>query len=1192
MFLKMLAFEWRYYVRQPSFYVTCLTFFLLPFLATVSDNVQIGGGGNVLYNSSFAITQTMLILGIFSMFLVVNFLGSSAIRNEQTKMAEILYSKPIQPLPYQLGRFIGAYLVTATVFLMVPLGILLGTLMPWIDADRVGPTNLSFYIDTYVYFSLPTLFVFSCFFFAVAQKFKTMMSVYLTALALFIFYIVTGNLLDEPAYRTIAALSDPFGLRTFGDISRYWTAVERNTESIELAGVLLQNRLIWIGVGIAVLAIFAKLNRAPNLEADKSSAKSTKKSKKQTSAENATPPLNANIKYQGQTGFEWQKFLARTRFEIKQVMHSPPFYILLLFSLFNLIAPMFLSSGTYGVGNWPITQEMVDLIRDAFSLMIIIVITYYSGEVVWRERNAGMGDIVDSMPVFNLSFWMSKIIAVWLVVISLYVIGMVGAVINQVVQGYEHIDFGQYFISLFLFDALPWMTLVVLAFFLQVVSANKYIGMLLLVGYIFSSFAFNALGIEHNMWRIGQAPNLRYSDMNGYGFYGITQFWYMTYWIGFSIILTCIGYGLWQRGPQVPLKARFKMLGYQLGNSGRVTIAAGLMVFLFAGSTIFYNTRVVNEFVGAEELLEQQAEFEKLYDSRSQDSVPTVTKVNANFDLYPTDRRVEASALIEVVNKSDESITEFLVSTPRNAESWKVEIEGGQVVDINQEMRMATFKFDKPLRAGEKRTGLIATTRDEEGFRDKDADVTLIENGTFINNFDLFPVFGVDTGRYINDRHERRKRELDPPKRAHKLEDSDHHHESFFGTGTDFIEFEATISTSEDQFAITPGYLQKEWIEDGRRYFHYKMDAPMVNFYAFLSARLEKKLEMYKGINIEVYYHKTHDMNIDRMIDSTKASIDYFSKAFGPYQHKQLRVIEFPRYRAFAQSFANTVPYSEDIGFISDLRDENEIDFVYYVTAHELAHQWWGHQVGAANVQGSQIIVESLSQYSALMVMEKKYGPEKLRKFLKYELDRYLRGRTSEILEEMPLMRAEDQAYIHYRKGSVAMMSVRDRLGEERMNSALKTFLEKFKYKNDPFPTTLDLINEFNAVASADEQAFIKDLFEDITLYDLRAEKIEAVAKENGKHEVTLTVNAKRFTADGKGVETEAEMDEWVDIVLFSDDPESLTADKLVIYQNKHKLTKGENTITIEVDEKPKFAGVDPFVKLVDRDTEDNVIRL
>ena len=86
-----------------------------------------------------------------------------------------------------------------------------------------------------------------------------------------------------------------------------------------------------------------------------------------------------------------------------------------------------------------------------------------------------------------------------------------------------------------------------------------------------------------------------------------------------------------------------------------------------------------------------------------------------------------------------------------------------------------------------------------------------------------------------------------------------------------------------------------------------------------------------------------------------------------------------------------------------------------------MAHQYWAHQVVGADMQGGTLSSETLAQYSALMVMKKRFGPDQIRRFLKYELDSYLSNRKSEAVEELPLMRVENQGYIHYRKGSLAM---------------------------------------------------------------------------------------------------------------------------------------------------------------------------
>jgi ABC-2 type transport system permease protein len=274
------------------------------------------------------------------------------------------------------------------------------------------------------------------------------------------------------------------------------------------------------------------------------------------------------------------------------------------------------------------------------------------------------------------------------------------------------------------------------------------------------------------------------------------------------------------------------------------------------------------------------------------------------------------------------------------------------------------------------------------------------------------------------------------------------------------------------------------------------------------------------------------------------------------------------------------------------LRDPGDIDPVYYITAHEVAHQWWGHQVGAANVQGSAVLSETLSQYSALMVMERKYGQTKLRKFLTYELDNYLRGRSGERIEEMPLMRSENQQYLHYRKGSVVMMSLKNKMSEQRINLALQRLLNKFKFANDPYPTTLDLLAELNADTSTQEQAYIHTLFAQSTLYDLRAQDVSSQTMGNGKYRLSFKVSAKQMSADGNGVETEQDFDEQVEIALFSGDPNDFAADNKVIYQALHHLKSGETTLEIEVDELPAYVGIDPFVRFIDRDTGNNIIKL
>jgi aminopeptidase N len=379
-------------------------------------------------------------------------------------------------------------------------------------------------------------------------------------------------------------------------------------------------------------------------------------------------------------------------------------------------------------------------------------------------------------------------------------------------------------------------------------------------------------------------------------------------------------------------------------------------------------------------------------------------------------------------------------------------------------------------------------------------------------------------------------------------------------------------------------------VTNGRRTTRYRSDAPINNFFSVQSARYEVAKDRWQDVELTVYHDPAHAYNVPRMNTAMKASLDYFTSHFSPFQFRQVRILEFPNYAQFAQSFANTIPYSEGIGFIADYRDSEKIDMVTYVTAHEVGHQWWGHQVISADQQGGTFIVESLAQYSALMVMEQMYGPEQIRRFLKFELDKYLRSRGGEVLEELPLARVENQPYIHYQKGGLALYLLKDQIGADKVNEALRGLLAEFAFKSAPYANSTDLIRRFREVAGPGHQQLITDLFEKITLYDVKVTDAKAKRRADGRWDVTLEVDARKLHADGKGKETEAPLDEVFDVGAFTVEPGRKGYDKSsVLAVKRTRVHSGKQTLTIVTDKEPNFVGVDPFNKWIDRNSDDNV---
>lgn len=1203
MFLNMLKFEYNYFLRQPSFIVVSLVMFLLPFLSVAIEQVHIGvSSSNILLNSPFSISLTILIMSFFGMFLVVNFVANTALRNHFTRMSELLYANPINPVSYQLGRLVGAFLIVLTVSLMVPLGLFLGSVMPWLDPVRLAEINLYSYLAPFLIFTLPTSFILTCFFYTAAVRFKSMMSVYLFALSLFALYVMTSGAFAQTQHRELLALFDPFGLRSFFETTRYWTANQKNSQIIGLNDIVLYNRVFWVFISGIIILVFGKCFSKLTIQQVSNKDKLINNIGNYEEQNNETLDWDINefdASYDDSS--KWLQFFHLLVFEVRQILLSPAFIVLLIFAIVVVIAELLDPSAIYGTNVYPLTKFMIELINNAFSLSLLIVITFYSAELVFRERTSRMGDIIDSTPVNNIAFYSAKFLALCVVILSMLFIAALTTIAYQLLNNVYTIEINQYFTSLVYFVALPFILLTVVAFLIQTLSPNKYIGMLFFVGFLFIPLAFANLGVNHNMVSYASSPMLKYSDMNGYGWFITTQYHYMFYWVSLALGLSAVSFAMWQRGPDVNVLKRLQQLPYQLGKTGQVVIMLSSIGFVSFGTVIYYNTTQINEFYTESERNQIQIDYEKQFAQFERLPVISATDIDLNVAIFPTIRKMEVIAHISYTNKSNQTIDRVLVNFPPFS---NVSFVGAKLSDYNHEFKTAWLTFDTPIQPSESIELTQYITRQHIGFKDQNEDTALIQNGTFINNYELLPYLGVKKSNYISDVHLRRRNGLSELSRANSIDDESYYSESFYGNNASKINFKATISTSVEQTAIAPGKLIKYWQDANRNYFIYQSQRPIINFFNIMSAELKAKSLRHNGVDIGVYYHKTHNYNIDNMLTASVDALDYFQSQFTPYQFEQLNIIEFPGYYSFAQAYANTIPYSERLGFVTDLTDPTNIDTVYYITAHEVAHQWFGHQLDAANVQGSQVLIEGLSQYAALQLMQHTYGEAKMRRFLKYELDRYLTGRANEELKESPLMLEEGQSYIYYHKASIVFMAIADRIGEERLNAAIRNLLNQFSGEPTRLATSQDLLNLIKQEAPLSTHTYIEKQFTQITLYNIQLSSVTLVPTEK---ELNIEVFVEEFSSDEIGNEVTQQFNDSLEIVMFKGDPGDFSLELEILHREKYPMKSGNNTIVIDTSMLSQHAitqlnqvtsgtdiyiGVDPFVRFIDIDSNDNIRKL
>lgn len=1193
MFGAIAAFELRYQFRNPVFWVVVILFFLLTFGATTVDEISIGGGGNVKVNSPFAIVQVHLILSVFFMFVTTAFVANVIVRDDESGFGPMVRSTRVSRFDYLIGRFVGAFAAAAIAFLAVPLAIFIGALMPWLDPETVGPNHLAHYAFAYGVMALPNVFLTASIFFVVATLTRSMLYSYLGVVVFLIAYLVLiGVLRSKPELRDLAAIIEPFGLAAFGNATRYWTVIEQNSLTPPITSSLLLNRALWFSVALAAIGLaLARFSFAERGLSKLAAARAARKAAKLAAVEPLVvptlPPAQSH-------GLIWPRLSARTRFEMRMLFRSPAFLVLVLAGLFNAVGSLWFANELYGTPSRPATFALIETLQGSFGIIPIIIAIYYSGELVWRDRERKFHEIIDSTPLPGWAYLVPKVIAVTGVLMATLAAGMAAAIAIQLQRGFTAINLGQWLGWYLLPGTADMLLLAVLAVFVQALSPNKYVGWAVMVLYLIATLTLSNLGFEHPLYTYGDTGSVRFSDMNGDQLGGPAAWWLRLYWGAVALLLAVAAHLLWRRGTEVRLMPRLRRV--PSGLIGPPGIIAGVAVAMAAasGGFIYWNTNILNNYRTSDDVELLQVDLEKAYLRYETLHQPVTTDIKLAIDLYPAERRLEASGWIMLRNPGPTPISDLHVRlTDPQIELLALDVPGATRTLEDQRLGYRIYHLATPLAQGATMPLSFRTRRWQRGFPASGDDSGIIGNGSFVNNRDFVPTIGMDRSSLLQDRLTRRKYGLPSELRAAKLEDLSATRRPYVGSA-DWVSAQITVSTDAGQVPLAPGVRISDTTAGGRRTATFISKGPILSFFSVQSADYQEKTRTADGVRLSVFHDVRHDWNTDRMLAAMASSLQYYRANFGPYQFDHARIIEFPGYASFAQAFAGTMPYSESIGFLADNGDEDSIDYVTYVTAHEVAHQYWAHQLLGADMQDGTLLSETLAQYSALMVMKNLYGPDKIRRFLKYELDNYLRARGSEAIEELPLNRVENQDYIHYRKGSVVMYLLADRLGEDRVNKVLAGMLDQHRFKGPPYPRSVVLVDALKVIARNDaERQLVEDLLERITIFDLKASEATTTKLPDGRFETRLIVKASKAYADGQGKETSAPLADTIDVGVFLKRPGRDAFGKAdVLLMERRPVRSGEQEIRIVTAKAPAFAGVDPYNKYIDRNSDDNVVEV
>ena len=1161
-----------------------------------------------LFLSAPVVTAASIVLTTMVGLLVAAAIAAEAgTRDVQARMEPLLYTTPVARSAYLGGRFLSAFTLFALLLALVPLVLSLGRFLPGADPAHFGPFRPGSYLHAYLIVALPNAFVATSLLFSLVILTRRAMTAYLGGAALFFNTMVQDEIVATALGRwDLAKLFDAFGFLAIRAVWRSWTTLQRNTLPIELEGALLANRLLWIAVSLAALTLvyarFRMAHHAPAVGWWWRRRTVAAAGDVQTKAW-AAPLAPSRVRGTFDRTTRARQLLAIALRSYREMITSRAALILPAVGLLLLQITPELMEVALGTPGRPATVRLAALYTKGSTLGIIVgaLIAFFAGQLVWRERDAREHDITDAAPVPDAVSFAGKFAGLALLLATLQAVQVAAGIIAQVAYGYDDHQPLLFLQALFGFELVDYVLFAALAMAVHVVVNQKYLATAIVVlAWMFGDHAAD-LGIEHKLLIFGSDPGLRYSDMSGFSGSVVPWLWFKLYWLGWALLFVLLARVFWVRGHE---RAGRRVFGSSSGvphprnaeeprtprNRLKWRLAAiAFTLILGAGGFVFYNTNVLNEYVSGEEATWRSAEYERRYGRYAGLAQPLVAATKLHIELHPAVGRADVRGTYRLENRSGRAIDSIHLVTHRTVPVTAVAFDRpSRAALVDEDLGYRIYTLARPLAAGDSLRLDFQVRIARRGFTNSGISSAVTENGTFLEHRPdgggrtWLPAVGYRRGVELDDRGDRKAHGLPPRPAMRPLHDAGGRYDE---RGIEQIELETIIGTDRDQVAVAPGSLRRSWSERGRRYFHYATDAPIRNGYPILSARYAVHRSPVNGIDVEVLHDPKHAWNAERFARAARASLDYYSREFGPYPHRQLRLVEFPATGGNRMTgHPATIVWSEAFAYAQPEEDGRKIDFPSAVVAHEVAHQWWGNQLVPARVEGAPLLSESLAWYSAMRVVEETFGREHFDRTMAVMRASYLAPNAT---PEVPLLRANDWLAV-YRTGALAMHVLREAIGEERVNDALRRLLEEYRSGKPPFPTSLDLYRHLRAVTPADTQPLLKDLFEEVTFWDLRMKSARAEPAGGGAYRVTLEIEAYKLKAGSGGREHRVPLHDTIEVAVFAagGDGEDRGAP---LYRQKHRIRSGEQTIAVHVAQLPASAGIDPAHALLDRKRDDNL---
>ncbi|HEX6575956.1 MAG TPA: M1 family aminopeptidase [Gemmatimonadaceae bacterium] len=1180
--LEVLKFELGLQTRRLWTWIYVVAALLMSLIMTHArvDEAQSSG---MHVNAPYVILMLTLMGTVLALLASAGFAGDAGARDPETRIAPLIYTSPVAEPSYVYGRFIAAFLLNLLVLAAFQLAMFGAIFIYGIQPEFLGPINISTYLSAFALIAVPNAFLATSFLFLLSLLSRRALSSYLGGvLIFFVTAIVWAVVAKQLGHWDLARIIDPLGASVLSGISQTTTAPQKNVLDLWSSRELLINRAVWLSTAAILLAI-AHFKFHFETAGTRTFWRRSKPAANEELRADTTPIVVPKVERSDPGAVRLQQFLSIAGQSFRQIAISWGGVALVILSLITAALGT-KAMAHFGVPIVPTTEQMISWIGhpgEIIWFIIPILSTFYAGELVWRDRDTRLSEIADAAPLPEWVQLAGKFTGLALLLVAYQVMLIAACMIIQMQTGYTTFEPDLYIKAVLGLSLTEHLLFAGLAFALHVIINQKYIAYLVIIAIYWVMSAATSLGIENHLLVFSSSPEWTYSDMSGFAASVGPWLWFKTYWAAWVILLLVVATLMWVRGRTEGFRHRIATIRERLSLRSLAIAAAMILTIVGTSGFIMYNTKVLNPAT-EKSRLEARALYEKTYGKYATLNQPQLSGISLRADLFPSERKAILHTTYTLVNFSSSPIGMIHISSEDEVETGNVRFDRPAKTAVSDSaLYYSIYELGTALAPGDSLHVSFDVEFTPNGFTNDGVDQSVVENGTFIDGLDWLPDIGYQRHRELNGKKDRLEHGLGARDDIPSLDDT----AARYRGSAKRIAFDAIVSTDYDQIGVAPGELKRAWSENGRRYFHYTADAPIRNDFMIYSARYAIRASKWNGVEIEVIHQPTHTINVEQMVASAKASLEYMTKNFGPYPYKELRLVEAPGQSMSLHASPINIQYYEAFGGLNSAADPRKFDLAYAVVGHEIAHQWWGNQLSPADVEGAPLLTESLAWYSAMCMVAASRGEDHLQRLLDmFHGSAWMISRGGS-----PLLRIYDR-WAAYRKGPFAMVALREYVGEDRVNVALKSLFDKYKTGEYPQPLSTDLYAELKAVTPDSLQSFLSDLFERNTYWEVRTANAASKQLSNGQWQVDIDVLARKLVVDKQGGEQEVPMNDLVEIGVYG--AGGTTTRGIELHREMHRVRTGTQRITIIVDKKPVRTGVDPRYLLIDDEPENNMKEL